>query len=207
LEDREQAALSEQTSNTYLHKLDRNYDWLRPGTFSDKHEDFQDDRNDHFLPKEEWCREQGPNFLEDKDDSWHKIDDVEAFDEAFFSNPKLIHNILGGDGKINPGGQFHPDNNVPFCLSYPHGESCFPACEVRQKGWQGEKQIVCDKKRPSMLHASFRVCRYGNGTLCSEPNAETGFIWPEGPGGLEKWYKKYNAGQAVALPSVTDVFQ
>ena len=209
LEDREQGTLSERTANTYLHRLGRNYDWLRPGTFSDKHEDFQDDRNDRFLPKEEWYHKQGPNFFEDKDGSWHSIDDVEVFDAAFFSNPKFTHNILGGDGKIrqiNLGGQFHPDNKGPFCLFYSHDESCFPACEVRQKGWQGEKQIVRDKKRPSMLHASSRVCRYGNGTLCSEPNDEAGFIWLKGPGGLEEWYKKYNAGQAVALPSVTDVF-
>ena len=207
--EQERKTICERTANSYLHRLGRHYDWLKPGTFSDRHEDFTGDRNDRFLPKEQWYFDHGPNFFHDTNGEWHSIESVENYTEAFFNNPKFFHNVLGGDNKarrINLGGQFHPDNKGPYCMYYSHDESCFPACEVRQKGWQGEKQIVRDKKRPSQLHASSRVCRYGNGTLCSEPNDPPGFIWLKGPNGLEAWYKKYNAGEDVPLPPFTDVF-
>ena len=57
-----------------------------------------------------------------------------------------------------------------------------------------------------MLHASSRVCRYGNGTLCSDPNGPAGFIWLKGKDGLEDWYKRFNAGENPPLPAHTDVF-
>jgi hypothetical protein len=210
LEKAERSAITERTANSYLHRLGRHYDWLQPGTFSDKHEDFADDRLTRFLPKEQWYFDHGPNFFEDADGKWHSVDDVEEFTEEFFENPKFCHNILGGDGdirRINLGGQFHPDNQGPLVLYYSHDESCFAACETRQKGWQDKKrQIVRDKKRPSMLHASSRSCRYGNGSLCLDPNGPTGFIWLKGPGGLLDWYGKYNSGQPAPLPKHTDCF-
>ena len=209
LEQREQKAITERTANAYLHRLGRHYDWLKPGTFSDKHEDFQDDRTGRYLPQEQKYYDSGPNFFQDADGAWHSVDTVQDFTPEFFNNPAFIHNILGGDGnirKINLGGQFHPDNKGPKVLFFSHDESCFPACEVRQKGWQGEKQIVRDKKRPSMLHASSRVCRYGNGSLCLWPNKPAGYMWLKGPKGLEDWFNKYNSGVVVDFPEFTDCF-
>ena len=136
LEEQGRKTITERTANTYLHRLGRRYDWLKPGTFSDRHEDFQDDRIHRYLPKEQAYFDQGPNFFRDSNGEWHSIESVETYDEAFFNNPKFFHNILGGDGqirKINLGGQFHPTNEGPYVLFFSHDESCFPACEVRRK--------------------------------------------------------------------------
>ena len=74
LEERGQKTITERTANTYLHRLGRRYDWLKPGTFSDKHEDFQDDRIHRYLPKEQAYFDQGPNFFRDSNGEWHSIE-------------------------------------------------------------------------------------------------------------------------------------
>ena len=169
-------AITERTASTYLHMLGADYRSLKRGTFSNKHEDFAEDRVKRFLPMESDFFRRGPSWWQDAAGDWHSTDKID--DMSALSGPKFVYNILGGDGvvrKINLGDMLHPDHQGKYILFYVHDESCFDAGEQQTKGWLMNGQRVCmDKGRGPKRHLSSRICRYGNGTLDSDPDEDVG---------------------------------
>lgn len=196
------SAITERTANSYLHRLGAEYRALKRGTFSDRHEDFADDRVDRYLPMEADFFQRGPNFWQDSNGEWQSVDLIKDVETA----PKVLYNVLGGDGvvrKIDFGGRFKPGLIGKYIMFYVHDESCFDAGEQQKSGWLLKGVQVCmDKGRGPKRHISARMCRHGNGTLDSDPDGAPGMIELDE---LEAWYKKEIAGLNPPLPKYTDV--
>ena len=97
------SAITERTANSYLHRLGADYKALKRGTFSDRHEDFADDRMHRYLSMEADFFQRGPNFWQDSSGEWQSVDLIKDIETA----PKAPYNVLGGDGlvrKIDFGG-------------------------------------------------------------------------------------------------------